>query len=407
VPDSRRADAAEPAPQAGRPLPTALLVTAIVLVALNLRPSMAGFGPLLAQMQQELHATAGVMGLLSTVPLLLWGLLAPVAPWLTRRLSSETVVLACLLVLALGAALRIGPTMGVIMGGTVLVGAAIAVMNVLLPGLVKRDFPHQTGLMTGVYTMALVGGASLASGLAVPLRDALGGAWRHSMAAWAVFALVGAVAWLPTLLATRHHQVPPPAPRAPLWKSPLAWQLTMFMGLQSLVFFAWLTWLPRLLQDHGMTTAESGWLLAVGNLVQIPVTLVLPIVAGRMARQRALAVATAAVTAAGLFGLLVAPMAAPVAWMLLLGIGGGASISLALMLIVLRAHDNRQVAQLSAMAQGVGYLLSALGPLLFGWLYDASGRWEPSLILLLICTLGMGVFGMGAGRAAYVADSTP
>lgn len=407
MPEPRRPDAAEPAPPAGRPLPTALLVTAIVLVALNLRPSMAGFGPLLAQMQHDLGATAGVMGLLSTVPLLLWGVLAPVAPWLTRRLSSETVVLACLLVLALGAALRAGPTLGVIMGGTVLVGAAIAVMNVLLPGLVKRDFPRHTGLMTGVYTMALVGGASLASGLAVPLRDALGGDWRHSMAAWAVFALVGALAWLPTLLATRHHQAPLPGPRAPLWKSPLAWQLTMYMGLQSLVFFAWLTWLPRLLQDHGLTTAESGWLLAVGNVVQIPVTLVLPILAGRMARQRGLAVATAAVTAAGLLGLLVAPTAAPIAWMLLLGIGGGASISLALMLNVLRARDNRQVAQLSAMAQGVGYLLSALGPLLFGWLYDVTARWEPSLWLLLACTVAMGVFGMGAGRAAYVGDPGP
>jgi CP family cyanate transporter-like MFS transporter len=347
------------------------------------------------------------MGLLSTVPLLLWGVLAPVAPWLTRRLSSETVVLACLLVLALGAALRAGPTLAVIMGGTVLVGAAIAVMNVLLPGLVKRDFPRHTGLMTGVYTMALVGGATLASGLAVPLRDALGGDWRHSMAAWAVFALVGAVAWLPTLLATRHHQAPAPGPRAPLWKSPLAWQLTMFMGLQSLVYFAWLTWLPRLLQDHGLTSAESGWLLAVGNMVQIPVTLALPILAGRMARQRGLAVGTAAVTAAGLLGLLVAPTAAPIAWMLLLGIGGGASISLALMLIVLRARDNRQVAQLSAMAQGVGYLLSAAGPLLFGWLYDATARWAPSLWLLLACTVGMGVFGLGAGRAAYVDDPAP
>lgn len=399
--------AAEPAPQAGRPLPTAFLVAAIVLVALNLRPSMAGFGPLLGQMQAELGASAGVISLLSTVPLLLWGVLAPVAPWLTRRLSSETVVLVCMLVLALGAALRVGPTLGVILGGTVLVGAAIAVMNVLLPGLVKRDFPRHTGLMTGVYTMALVGGATLASGLAVPLRDALGGDWRRSMAAWAVLALVGAVAWLPTLLATRHHQLPPAGPRTPIWKSPLAWQLTMFMGLQSLIFFAWLTWLPALLQDHGLTTAESGWLLAVGNMVQIPVTLVLPILAGRLARQRGLAVATAATTAAGLLGLLLAPAAAPVVWMLLLGIGGGASLSLALMLIVLRARDNRQVAQLSAMAQGVGYLLSATGPLLFGGLYDATARWEPSLLLLLACTVAMAVFGLGAGRSAYVDEAAP
>ena len=395
------------APGAERRLPAALLVVGLLVVSLNLRPALAGFGPLLGQMQQELRVSAGVISLLTTIPLVLFGLLAPVAPMLTRRLSSEAVILGALGLLAVGVALRMGAGLPPILAGTVLVGAGIAVMNTLLPGLVKRDFPRHTGLMTGLYTTALVGGASLASGLAVPLRDAFGGDWRPSLGAWAVLAIVGAIAWLPALFGRQHRAAAPGAPGPALWKSPLAWQLTGFMGLQSLVFFSWLTWLPKLLQDAGLSTAESGWLLALANGVQIPVTLLIPVIAARMPRQRALAVALAATSAAGLVGLLVAPVAAPLLWVVLLGAGAGGSIALALMLLVLRAHDSRQVARLSAMAQGVGYVVASTGPLLFGWLHDVSGQWGPSLWLLLACTAGMAWTGLGAGRAAHVDAPAP
>lgn len=381
---------------------SAMRVGGIVLVSLNLRASIAGFGPLLSQMQRELHASSGTISLLTTLPVLAFGLLAPVAPMLARRLSTEAVILFALVGVTLGAALRAGPNLATILVGTLLVGSGIAMLNVLLPGLVTRDFPRHTGLMTGVYVMALTGGASLAAGAAVPLRDAFGGAWRPSLGFWALLALVGVLAWLPMLATQQHHSERSSLPASPLWKDAIAWQVTIYMGTQSLVFFAWLTWLPKLLQDQGMTPGASGLMLSLANLVQIPVTLLVPVVAARMPNQQVLVMGTAMFILAGLGGLLAAPMPLALVSVLLLGAGSGSAVALALSLIVLRAPDSRQVANLSAMAQGVGYLLAGMGPWLFGWLHDRTGHWDASLALLIGCTLLHLVSGLGAGRARHV-----
>lgn len=394
--------ATKPDPRHNRHIPQALLVLGIVLVAFNLRPAIAGFPPLLAQMQQELAVPSSVLSLLTTIPVLCFGLMAPVAPLLTRWRSTESVIELALIVTTLGAALRIGPSLGWIMAGTVLLGVGIALLNVLLPGLVKRDFPTKTGLMTGVYTMALCGGATLASALAVPLRDAAAGAWRPSLAAWALLALVGALAWLPALWARQHHAVADASHVGSLWKDAVAWQVTLFMGLQSLTFFAWLTWMPSFLQAHGYSVAASGNLLAIANFVQIPVTLIIPILATRLPRQRALAVSVCVLSGVAVLGLLLAPTRAVLLWVVLLGGAAGAQVALALTWVVLRARDNHQVAHLSAMSQGIGYLLAAGGPVAFGWLHDLTHAWDASWLLVLACFAVMGFCGLGAGRAIYV-----
>lgn len=375
-----------------------------MLVAINLRPSIAGFGPLLAQIQRELGASSGTMSLMTAIPVLCFGLLGPLAPRIARRFGDEPVILACVALVAAGAWLRAGPSLGPILVGTVTIGAGIAALNVLLPGFVKQRFPSHAALMMGVFTMTLVGGAALAAGLAVPLRDAAGGDWRMSIAAWAGLAVVGLLAWLP-VMGDRRESAGRGAHRpVPLWRDPIAWQLTVFMGLQSLIFFAWLTWLPRLFLDHGLNVAASGWMLAVANAVQIPVALGVPVLAGRLADQRPLALAVGAVTVVSLLGLLLAPMAAPLLWVMLLGVSGGATISLALSLIVLRARGVDQVASLSGMAQGLGYLVASGGPFLFGWLYDRTHGWAASLGLLLACALVMGVAAYGASRPGFVGE---
>ncbi|MFN3428779.1 MAG: CynX/NimT family MFS transporter [Candidatus Sericytochromatia bacterium] len=386
-------------PVAVRPrLHPAWLILGIVLVAINLRPAIAGFGPLLAQIQREFGASSGTMSLMTAIPVLCFGLLGPLAPRLARRFGDEPVILACVALIAAGGWLRAGASLGTILAGTVTLGAGIAALNVLLPGFVKRRFPAHPGLMMGVFTMTLVGGAALGAGLAVPLRDAAGGDWRASIGAWSLLALMGLLTWLPVLFDRRPAAARGPHRREALWRDAVAWRLTVFMGLQSLLFFAWLTWLPRLFLDHGLDVATSGWMLAVANLVQIPVALGVPVLAGRMADQRPLALAVGAVTVVSLLGLLVAPMAAPLAWVMLLGVSGGATISLALSLIVLRARDDHQVASLSGMAQGLGYLMAASGPFVFGWLYDRTHRWEASLGLLVACALFMSVAAYGASR---------
>lgn len=387
---------------ARRGRPTVLLLLGIVLVALNLRPSLAGFGPLLGQIQAELHVSAATVSLLTTIPLLCWGLLAPLAPLLTRWRNSETVVWLSTALIAVGALLRVGPSLPWILLGTGLVGAGIALNNVLLPSLVRRDFPSQVGLMTGVYTLAVVGGATLASGLAVPLRTALGGAWRASQGVWAGLALLGVLAWLPVLFGRRAPPVPAGREGPSVWRNPFAWPVTLFMGFQALVFFTWLTWLPRVLQDGGLTPAAAGLLLALGNLVQLPFTVLVPVLAARLPDPRPLVVGVSLLIAAGLLGLLLFPGTPPLPWILLLGAGCGSTFPLALVFIALCAEHPAQVPRLSALAQGVGYLLAATGPFIFGVLHDRTASWSGPLWFLVACTgmvLLTGVRATPAGRS--------
>ena len=378
--------------------PTALLILGLILAALNLRPTLAGFGPLLSQIQQELRVNATTVSLLTTIPLVCFGAFAPVAPWLTRARSSETVILGCLGLIMVGALFRVGPALPWILLGTLLVGAGIAVVNVLLPGWIRLRFPAQAGVMMGVYTFSVVGGAALASGFSVPLRNALGGAWRPSLGVWAGLALLGAVAWLPTVLGRPPRASGPSLAAPSVWKNPAALWVTLYMGLQSLVFYAWLTWLPKVLQDHGSTLAASGTLLALANLVQLPFTLAVPIWASRRADQRGLVLGTSLLVAAGLLGLLLFPVAPPLPWVLLLGAGCGGTFSLALILIVQRAQTPSQVPQLSALAQGVGYLLAASGPFVFGAVHDHTGQWTAPLWFLMVCTLLVFLVGLRAGK---------
>ncbi|GBF06258.1 major facilitator superfamily protein [Deinococcus aerius] len=378
---------------------TALLVLGLVLVALNLRPSLAGFGPLLGQIQAELGVSAATVSLLTTIPLLCWGLLAPLAPLLTRWRSSETVVLLSTGLIGVGALLRVGPTLGWILPGTVLVGAGIALNNVLLPSLVRRDFPRQVGLMTGVYTLAVVGGAAMASGLAVPLRRAFGGEWRASLGVWAGLALLGMLAWLPVLFGRQTRGGWGAPAGTSVWRNPYAPPVTLFMGFQALVFFTWLTWLPRVLQDRGLSPEASGLLLALGNLVQLPFSLGVPVLAARLRGARPLVVAISGLIAAGLLGLLLLPAAPPLPWVLLLGMGSGSTFPLALVFIALRASNPAQVPRLSALAQGVGYLLAASGPFLFGALHDRTAAWTTPLWFLVGCTGLVLLAGLWATRA--------
>lgn len=377
---------------------SALLVVGLILVALNLRPTLAGFGPLLSQIQDELRVSATTVSLLTTIPLLCFGVLAPLAAWLTRHRSTETVILGCLGLIAVGALFRVGPNLPWILLGTLLVGSGIAVINVLLPGLVKRQFPARVGVMMGLYTFCVVGGAALASGLSVPLRTALGGAWRPALGVWAGLALIGVVAWLPAVLGRPTRTGGPPRPVPSVWKNPAALAVTLFMGLQSLVFYAWLTWLPKVLQDHGSTLADSGTLLALGNLIQLPFTFAVPVWASRSRDQRWIVVGTSLLVAAGLLGLLLFPAAPPLPWVLLLGAGCGGTFSLALILIVQRAQTPAQVAPLSALAQGVGYLLAASGPFVFGALHDRTRQWTAPLWFLVACTALVLVSGLRAAR---------
>jgi MFS transporter, CP family, cyanate transporter len=387
-----------------------LLVLGIVLLAANLRPALTGVAPLIGQIRADTGISNGVAGLLTTLPLLAFGLLSPIAPRVARRFGMERVLLASLLVLAAGILLRWAEAVAALFLGTVVLGSAIAVANVLLPSLVKREFPGRAGLMTSVYSTSLGISAAFAAGVSVPLAQLAGIGWRGALAVWAVPALLAGVAWLPQL--GRNDDPENPSARSSigvgdLWRSPLAWQVTLFMGLQSLAYYVTLTWLPEILQAEGMGAARAGWMLGLSQAVAIVTMFLAPMIAERRPSQRGIVVLAVGTSGVGALGLLVAGSTASTLWVVLLGLGQGASFSLALTFFALRSPDPGHAAALSGMAQSVGYLLSAGGPFLFGVLRDATGAWNVPLALLLTVTICLLIAGIGAARDAHVGASVP
>ena len=377
-----------------------LLALAVVLVAVNLRPAVAGVGPVLPELRAGLSLPGAAAAVLTTLPVLCFGLLATTAPRLVRRYGIERVLVGAMAALAVGALGRVLDGAAALFAGTVVAGGAIAVGNVLLPPLIKRDFPDRTGPMMGVYSMAVSGAAAVSAGLAVPLAAASGLGWRGALGAWAVPAAVAALVWLPR---SRGHTRPPATPPGrSLLRDPLAWQLTVFFGLQSLSFYAVLGWLPSMYRDFGASPAVAGFLLSLSGLVQIPVSLVLPGLAGRARTQAGYAVAGTALIGVGIAGVLLAPMAAPYLWVALIGAGQGACFALGLNLFVLRTRRVADTARVSAMAQSIGYTLCAVGPLLVGLLHEATGSWTVPLILLLALLVPQAVSGALAGRSRTV-----
>ena len=382
-----------------------LLVVGIVLLAVNLRPALTGLTPLIGQIRADTGISYGVAGLLTALPLLAMGLLSPIASLLAHRFGMERVLLASMLVLAAGILLRSAGAVTALFLGTAVLGAAIAIGNVLLPGLVKREFPERVGLMTSTYSTALAVSAAIAAGASFPLADQVGIGWRASLGSWALLALVAAVAWLPQMRSARPTNASPADSQGVNgpWRSALAWQVTLFMGLQSLGYYVVLTWLPEILQEQaGISASLAGWMLALAQAVGIASIFLAPVLAGMRPSQHGVVTGAVALTGAGALGLLVAAETATTLWVVLLGLGQGACFSLALTFFALRAPDSGHAAALSGMAQTVGYLLAAVGPFLFGLLRDTTHAWTVPLALLFAVAVCLLLTGLGAARDAHV-----
>jgi CP family cyanate transporter-like MFS transporter len=374
----------------------ALLVWGLLVVAANLRASLTGVGPLLDRVQADLGLAPAVAGLLNAVPLLAFAVLSPMVPRLAARWRPERLLAGALVVLALGIAVRWAPTAIGLFVGTVLIGAGIAVGNVMLPSLIKRDFPTKVGLLTSAYATVMGGVAAVASGVAVPISQVAPGGWHTALGCWIVLALVALVLWLPQLRAPRPASEAIRRHRLP-WKSALAWAVTAFMGLQSLGFYVVITWLPQVFQDSGASAAAAGWLLFLFQVVAVLTSLAVPAVLRRARDQRAPATVGSAVLLAGYLGLLVAPGWA-LLWSVVLGLGGGACLVLALAFLSLRAEDATAAGALSAMAQSIGYLLAAAGPVVFGLLHTVGSGWQAPIILICVAAAGQVIVAMVAGR---------
>jgi MFS transporter, CP family, cyanate transporter len=379
-----------------------LLVFALFLVGINLRPAISSVAAILEAIRAANGMSSTLAGVLTTLPVLCFGVFAPLAPRLTSRFIPEHVVLYGLLLLALGIGGRVFGGIPGLFAGTALVGASIGVVMVLLPGIIKRDFPHRLGLMTGLYTMALCLGAALAAGATVPIQHAARNDWRYALAFWALPALLAAWIWWPQLRHPARHGRDGSHVVRGLYSSALAWQVTLFMGLQSSLAYCVFGWLPTILIDRGMSPLDAGLVLSLSIALQLLTALGGPWLATRGKDQRSAIVIMLGMTMIGLFGSLYAPLGSVWWWAALLGLGQGGTFSTALTLIVLRAPGVQVTAALSGMAQGIGYALAALGPLAVGLLHDASHGWNSSALLFGAIFLGALVSGLGAGRNLYV-----
>lgn len=383
------------------------LIVALFLVGINLRPALSSVASVLPSIRDSTGLSSSGAGLLGTLPVLCFGLFAPFAPRLAARYGAERVVFHGLIALAASLSLRLVAGTPLLFASALGAGASIGIIMVLLPGIIKRDFAARAHGMTGVYTTALCLGAALAAGLTVPLAHVAGDSWRTALAFWLVPALAAALLWRPHV-----KPVPDGGPgsrrRAPdLYANRLAWQVTAYLGLQSVLAYCIFSWMPTILVDRGMTPLAAGSMLSLSISMQLVTALAAPWLVGLGRDQRLAVVGMMALSLAGFLGCMYAGLGAMWVWAVLLGLGQGGSFSIGMTLIVLRAPDSAVAASLSAMAQGVGYSAASVGPFAFGFLRDLSGNWNSAALFFAAVALAAMIAGWGAGRNMHVVAANP
>ncbi|HXP55403.1 MAG TPA: MFS transporter [Streptosporangiaceae bacterium] len=387
-----------------RSLEATMLVVSIAALAFNLRAAITSLPPVFPELQDKLHLSSATITILAATPVLCFGVFSGMAAWLSRRFGEERVLFGALIGVSAGLLLRGALPRTLLFPGSVLALGSIAIMNVLLSSMIKRRWPERAGLLIGVYLTALSTGAVIASLVSVPLFNGSGGSVQLTLGLWGLPAVAATLMWVSQL-----RYGPPPRPAgagraasARLYRYPLAWQVTAFMGLQSLLYYAAVSWLPELFRDRGESAGTAGVLLAVMGLGNLLTSLLTPTLAQRFTSQRPIVAPAVVVTAIGLAGSLWAPLGSAVFWVLILGAAQGAALGLGIFFTMARAPDPVTAASLSSLAQSVGYLVSAAGPLAVGFLRTATGSWTvPVVVLLALCAVELTV-GLLAGRDRMV-----
>lgn len=369
-----------------------------------LRSPIIAVSPLLDTIQADTGLSSTVMGLLATLPIICFGAMAQAGARLARRFGIDLMVVALTIMLAIGIVIRSLPSLPALFTGTIVLGSAIAIGNVLMPALVKRDFPNHVSVMTSFYVMGISAGGALAAGLTVPIQHRFGLDWRGALGIWVVPVAIAIVVLLPRIAINRvlHEPRGNTLPRPRLWGERLAWQVSLFMGMQSFLFFAVSSWTPTMLIDGGMSEGRAGAMLSLMNIVGLFASFAAPILAQRGPDQRWLIATVVGIWAIAIGGLVIAPTTWTILWMICFGIAAGAALSIALSLIVLRSPDTAHAAALSGMAQGVGYLLASTGPFLLGALHDAFSGWRIPMATALLVLIPTLLAGLGAGRKRLV-----
>jgi CP family cyanate transporter-like MFS transporter len=383
------------------------LAATLVVITLTYRAPILAVSPLLERIIADTGISGTVAGLLTTIPVVCFGVISPLAPALARRFGMEWTFMGIFAVLTGGLLLRSTPSLATLFLGTVIIGAAVAIGNVLLPGFVKREAPNHLGPLTAVYSAAISASGAAGAGLTLPLMEHFGLDWRGGLAMPIIPILLGMFILIPWLLKTRGTSLRSARVHIPtgLWRNRLAWQITIFMGMQSLLFFSVSGWLPTYLIAEGMSDHRAGFMLSISPLLGAAGAFIAPNLTNRRPDQRWLVWISGALCATGIIGLLFLPMTFTPLWVLTFGFGSGMTLSLSLTFMVLRTPDANHAADMSSMAQSVGYTLAALGPLIVGFARDLTGDWTIPMLLILAGIIPLMLSGLAAAQDRLVTDA--
>lgn len=383
-----------------------LLIIGVILVGANLRVPLTSAGALVSFIRDDFGISNALAGAITTLPLIAFALLSPFAPKIANKIGMERTIAISLALLIIGILIRSAGAIELLFTGTLLVGLGIAVGNVLIPGIIKMNFPFKIGLMTGLYAIVMNVFGALGSGLSIPIATSGSFGWRGSLVIWSGLALITLLIWLPQLM--KKHDAKKKINNQKIGgmlRSPLAWKITVFMGAQSLIFYTLITWLPTILTANGYDIHLAGWGVFIFQFASIPFTFIIPVIADRMKNQVMLAFVCSGLILAGIIGLLAGLSELSMLWVVFLGIGNGSAFSLSMMFFTLRTKDGYEAAELSGMAQSLGYLLAAVGPVLVGGLQDITGSWTLPLSMMALFAIVMLIMGVASGKNKQVSGN--
>ncbi|WP_411844516.1 CynX/NimT family MFS transporter [Schinkia azotoformans] len=382
-----------------------LLLIGILLIASNLRAPLTSVGSLVPTIRDSLEVSNITVGFITTLPLLAFALVSPFSPKVAHRIGMEKTIFLSMIVLLIGIMMRSVTGVGTLFIGTALIGIAISFGNVLLPSFVKTGFPFKIGLITGLYSVFMNIFGALASGLSVPLSNIGNLGWQGALGAWAILVIIALLFWFPkpnNLSNSPMQNKGNNRKKTNMWTSFTAWQVTIFMGFQSLMYYTMLTWLPDIILFNGYSLNEAGWMLSLMLFSAIPLTFIMPIIADKMNNQQLLGAITGVIFLLGVVGLLNGNPSLIIISAILLGVGCGSGFSLSLMFFTLRTKDGYDASELSGMAQSFGYSLAALGPVLFGAIHDLTGSWTAPLYMLVFVSIILLIAGWLGGRKVII-----
>jgi MFS transporter, CP family, cyanate transporter len=379
----------------------------IIFVSFNLRAPITSVGPIINLIQDEYLLSNSMAGFITTLPLLAFAIFSPFVAKMNHKFGHGLTMLGGLVLIIIGELIRSYTDVYGLFIGTMFIGLGIAIGNVLIPSVIKHKFKKNVGNIISIYITSMCISAAFGAGISIPATNILG--WSSSLSMWIVLAFIALLIWLPQLKKSEEYNnsddlaIEKVLKSKSIWKSPLAWWVTLYMGTQSFLFYTLIAWIPSIIIFKGLDSHFAGMMVLLFQLVGLPATLLVPIIANKIKHQKLIATIISLNYLAGMIIFLFATTSfGIIISMVFIGIGMGGAISLAIGFITQRTPHGKKAAELSGMSQSAGYLLAAVGPILLGFMFDITKSWTSSIIVLIVAIVLLILFGLKAGRAELI-----